>query len=130
MLHAVNHPSGLLWQWMNLSTATSIPLWKMRLWSLFLYSSYVVFDHILSVPTKPTVLFSLKCNVQIELTVSDVKTCCSLNAFLPPTFEIFSHWQPSRAGFCIFSIFFIHCLSCLISIRRYKVHLVRLLLLT
>lgn len=41
------------------------------------------------IPTKPKLFFSLRTNVQIELSVSDVKTYFSLSAFLLPTFEIF-----------------------------------------
>jgi len=46
-------------------------------------------------------LFSLRTDVQIELTVSDVKTYFSLSPLLSPKFEIFSGPHLSGAGLYI-----------------------------
>lgn len=64
-----------------------------------LHSSYTdVFDHILCIPAKPTLLFSLRTHVQIELTISEVKAYFSLSPVLSPKFEIFSGPQLCSAG--------------------------------
>lgn len=84
------------------TTAASVPLLKMRLSLLQSNSSHIdVLDHILSIPAKPILLFSSRTDVQIELSLSDVKAYFILSALLSPKFEDFSSPQLSSASLYI-----------------------------